>query len=55
MRADLSYTDIDQGPSGGWTHLRVNIFPDGGVCRLRARGVVRAPLAQVCVVYVHAV
>lgn len=24
----------------GWTHLRFNIFPDGGVARLRARGVV---------------
>jgi allantoicase len=24
----------------GWTHLRVNMYPDGGIARLRARGVV---------------
>lgn len=23
---------------GGWTHLRVNLFPDGGISRLRVRG-----------------
>jgi len=23
---------------GGWTHLRVNLYPDGGVARLRVRG-----------------
>ncbi len=26
-----------------WTHLRLNIYPDGGVARLRAHGVVEAP------------
>jgi allantoicase len=25
-------------PRGPWTHLRLNIFPDGGVARLRAHG-----------------
>lgn len=25
-------------PAGAWTHLRLNIFPDGGVARLRAHG-----------------
>jgi len=27
-----------EAPAGPWTHLRLNIFPDGGVARLRAYG-----------------
>jgi allantoicase len=27
-----------ESPAGPWTHLRLNIFPDGGVARLRAYG-----------------
>jgi hypothetical protein len=39
---DRPSTRCPQGPGPlGWTHIRVNLFPDGGVCRLRARGVVR--------------
>jgi allantoicase len=35
--------DVDAGycancPPGGWTHVRLNIFPDGGVARLRVYG-----------------
>ena len=30
--------EIDVTASGPWTHLRLNIFPDGGVARLRAYG-----------------
>jgi allantoicase len=29
-----------------WTHLRLNIFPDGGVARLRVHGVVRPDLEK---------
>lgn len=32
------FVDVDHG--GIWTHLRVNIFPDGGLARLRVYGVV---------------
>jgi len=29
-----------------WTHLRLNIYPDGGVARLRVYGEIRPPLAS---------
>lgn len=31
---------------GGWTHLRVNLFPDGGISRLRVRGEVVPNIEQ---------
>jgi len=31
------------GDGGVWTHLRLNIFPDGGVARLRVLGTVASP------------
>ena len=33
-----SHNYIELSASGPWTHLRLNIFPDGGVARLRAYG-----------------
>ncbi len=36
---------VEIGDAGVYTHVRLNIFPDGGVARLRVYGRVRAPLA----------
>jgi len=36
------YLEVDDGNT--WSHLRLNIFPDGGVARLRVYGEVRAEL-----------
>jgi allantoicase len=33
-----NYFAIDGAPSEAWTHVRLNIFPDGGVARLRVYG-----------------
>jgi allantoicase len=34
--------------AGPFTHVRLNIFPDGGVARLRVRGEVEVDLARLC-------
>jgi allantoicase len=36
------YLEVDDGDT--WSHLRLNIFPDGGIARLRIYGEVRAEL-----------
>jgi len=36
------YLEVDDGNT--WSHLRLNIFPDGGIARLRIYGEVRAEL-----------
>jgi allantoicase len=38
-----SQARFDLPPSGPWTHLRLSIYPDGGVARLRAYGTVASP------------
>lgn len=42
---DCAKKQADDGR--GWTHIRVNIYPDGGVTRLRARGVVTMPKGSI--------
>lgn len=32
------YYDVERGMQGPWTHIRLNIAPDGGVSRLRLEG-----------------
>jgi allantoicase len=43
-----NYFVVDPDPSGpAWTHLRLNIYPDGGVARFRAHGEVIADWTRV--------
>ena len=39
-----NYIDVDNDQT--WTHLRLNIFPDGGVARLRVYGEIRKALSS---------
>jgi hypothetical protein len=45
IKLNLNTWELNSHPTTGlgrgWTHIRVNLYPCGGVARLRARGVVR--------------
>ncbi len=48
LRGDArNYFEIPPGaPASPWTHVRLNIYPDGGIARLRVHGEVVADLAR---------
>ncbi|KAI8911580.1 galactose-binding domain-like protein [Gorgonomyces haynaldii] len=49
LRPDTRHHVIRLSASGQWTHLRVNIFPDGGIARLRVYGEVVPDWSKVSV------
>ena len=47
---DLNGNDrrfVDAAPGGVWTHIRLSIFPDGGVARLRVFGTIHKDWSKV--------
>lgn len=41
---DTRYNYIASSSSARWTHLRLNLFPDGGIARLRVYGTISSSL-----------